>query len=262
MSVSSVMQEEQEGFLAKHGQKLVAGAFWVILLGGYAWYYITNDLTPQTALLQIVDLLDTPYGPLLYILIYALRPLIFFSAAALTIGAGAIFGASPAEASSFTVALNLTLAVVYTFVASLTSATVAYYIGRFFGKGVLKEAADDEDASLLQKYATRMRNNSFDTILIMRFMFLPYDLVNYLAGFLRIDLRAFLLATFLGSIPGTVAFVSFGASIDIAQLAEGAAPEFNPWVLGFGIVIFVVSIVISRYFKKKEAEQEATPITE
>lgn len=49
--------------------------------------------------------------------------------------------------------------------------------------------------------------NSFETVLIMRFIFLPYDLVNYLAGILRIDLKAFILATLLGSIPGTIAFV-------------------------------------------------------
>jgi uncharacterized membrane protein YdjX (TVP38/TMEM64 family) len=97
-----------------------------------------------------------------------------------------------------------------------------------------------------------MRNNSFETVLIMRFIFLPYDLVNYLAGILRIDWKAFILATILGSIPGTIAFVSFGASIDIKELAAGKTPEFNPWVLGFGLVILLVSLAISRYFKKRE----------
>jgi uncharacterized membrane protein YdjX (TVP38/TMEM64 family) len=98
-----------------------------------------------------------------------------------------------------------------------------------------------------------MRQNSFETILIMRFIFLPYDLVNYLAGILRIDWKAFILASLLGSIPGTIAFVSFGASIDIKELAMGKTPQFNPWVLVFGVVIFIASLAISRYFKKREA---------
>jgi uncharacterized membrane protein YdjX (TVP38/TMEM64 family) len=234
----------QLSFLQKHGQKLVAAAFWLLLVGGYGWYYRANGLTTETALLQIVNLLDSPFGPLLYILIYALRPLIFFSAAVLTIASGAIFGAGSI--------VNLALAVLYTVIGSNLSATVAYYVGRFFGQGLLTEG-DGENSGLLQRYADRMRQNSFETILVMRFIFLPYDLVNYLAGILRIDWKAFILASLLGSIPGTIAFVSFGASIDIKELAMGKAPQFNPWVLVFGVVIFIASLAISRYFKKREA---------
>jgi uncharacterized membrane protein YdjX (TVP38/TMEM64 family) len=234
----------QLSFLQKHGQKLVAAAFWLLLVGGYGWYYRANGLTTETALLQIVNLLDSPFGPLLYILIYALRPLIFFSAAVLTIASGAIFGAGSL--------VNLALAVLYTVIGSNLSATVAYGVGRFFGQGLLAEG-DGENSGLLQRYAGRMRQNSFETILIMRFIFLPYDLVNYLAGILRIDWKAFILASLLGSIPGTIAFVSFGASIDIKELAMGKAPQFNPWVLVFGVVIFIASLAISRYFKKREA---------
>ena len=234
----------QLSFLQKHGQKLVAAAFWLLLVGGYGWYYRANGLTTETALLQIVNLLDSPFGPLLYILIYALRPLIFFSAAVLTIASGAIFGAGSL--------VNLALAVLYTVIGSNLSATVAYGVGRFFGQGLLAEG-DGENSGLLQCYAGRMRQNSFETILIMRFIFLPYDLVNYLAGILRIDWKAFILASLLGSIPGTIAFVSFGASIDIKELAMGKTPQFNPWVLVFGVVIFIASLAISRYFKKREA---------
>jgi uncharacterized membrane protein YdjX (TVP38/TMEM64 family) len=236
-------ESDQASLWSKHGQKLVAAAFWLLLIGGYGWYYQANELTTESALLQIVNLLDSPFGPLLYILIYALRPLIFFSAAVLTVASGAIFGAGSI--------VNLALAVLYTVIGSNLSATVAYYIGRFFGQGLLQQEAG-ESGGMLQRYADRMRQNSFETIMIMRFIFLPYDLVNYLAGILRIDWKAFILASLLGSIPGTIAFVSFGASIDIKELAMGKAPQFDPWVLVFGVAIFIVSIVISRYFKKRE----------
>lgn len=236
----------EESFFSRHGQKLVALSIWLVLLGGYTWYYISNDLTPARAVAEIVGLLESPYGPLLYILIYAVRPLIFFSATILTVAAGSIFGSGSIY--------NLALAILYTFIASNTSAMVAYLIGRYFGKGLVKEEAG-ENTGLIGRYAGRMRDNSFETVLIMRFIFLPYDLVNYLAGFLRIDWKAFLLATFLGSIPGTIAFVSFGASITVTDLLEGKTPEFDPWILAFGAVIFIVSIGISRFFKKKEAQE-------
>jgi len=84
----------------------------------------------------------------------------------------------------------------------------------------------------------------------MRLIFLPYDFVNYLAGFLRIDLRAFLFATILGSIPGTIAFVLFGASIE--GEFDGTLPEFDSRVLIASAVIFVISLGISRYMKRRE----------
>lgn len=233
-------------FWGKHGQKLIAAAFWILLVGGYTWYYQANNLTTETALLQLVDLFSSAWGPLLYIVLYALRPLIFFPATLLTLASGSIFGAG----SLF----NLALAVLYTAIGANASAMIAYLVGRFFGQGLLQEQASADGAtSLIQRYTERMRQNSFETVLIMRFIFLPYDLVNYLAGILRIDWKAFLLATVLGSIPGTIAFVSFGASIDIKELAMGKTPEFNPWVLGFGLAILLVSIAISRYFKKRES---------
>ncbi|MCQ3973748.1 MAG: hypothetical protein DPW09_09920 [Anaerolineae bacterium] len=237
---------EPPPFWQKNWQKLIALLFWGILLGGYTWYYTSHNLTPLKAVQQIVDLLQTPYGPLIYILIYALRPLIFFSTIVLTVTAGAVFGAGSV--------LNFALAVIYTVIGSNISAMLAYFIGRYFGQGLLKEG-EGNPANVVQKYASRLRRNSFETVMIMRFIFLPYDLVNYLCGFLRINWQPFLLATALGSIPGTIAFIAFGASVDLSQLETQGLPPPNPWVLGFGVVLMVVSIAISRYFKQREANQ-------
>jgi len=96
-----------------------------------------------------------------------------------------------------------------------------------------------------------MRENSFETVMVMRFIFLPYDAVSYLAGFLRIKYLPFILATALGSIPGTMAFIGFGASI---ERFDGALPKLNPVTLGFSFAIFVVSLALSRMFKKRETK--------
>ena len=87
----------------------------------------------------------------------------------------------------------------------------------------------------------------------MRFVFLPYDLVSYAAGFLNIRFIPFILATALGSIPGTLAFVGFGASID---QFDGALPQINPVTLGFAIVTFIISLALARLFKRREGTSE------
>ena len=63
-------QQPKPSFFKKHGSKLVALGLWVLLLGTYTWYYNANDLTPAKALAEIAELLNSPYGPLIYIIIY------------------------------------------------------------------------------------------------------------------------------------------------------------------------------------------------
>ncbi|HEU4326512.1 MAG TPA: TVP38/TMEM64 family protein [Roseiflexaceae bacterium] len=226
--------EPPSSWLRRNVQKLLVLAFWLAVLGGYQWYAWSNGLSPLEVVQRLLDFLSgSPYGPLLYILIYAVRPLFLFSAVLLTVAGGFLFGPL--------------WGIVYVLIGSNTSATIAYAIGRFLGAGVLEGQGSD---GLVQRYAERMRRNSFETVLIMRFVFLPYDLVNYLAGFLRIRWTPFILATVLGSLPGTLAFVLFGASI---ERFDGGLPALNPWSLVASVVIFVASLGLARLFRRRES---------
>jgi uncharacterized membrane protein YdjX (TVP38/TMEM64 family) len=220
-------------FLQRHWQKLIAVLIWAVLLAGYFSYARANNLSLQDALMQIRG---SFYGPLIYILLYALRPLIFFPATALSVTGGVLFGPI--------------FGILYTVIASNLSALVAYMIGRYLGQGVIDTSQSN---GVLQRYTERLRNNSFETVLIMRLIFLPYDLVNYLCGFLRIDWRAFLLASALGSIPGTISIVLIGASGNV-DLQSGQF-DINPWSVVASVVLILVSIGISRYFKRRESKE-------
>lgn len=231
-------ETQQQSFLKRHGQKLAALFFWVALLGGYQVYVWRAGLSPLEAVQGLIDFMGASLlGPLIYIASYAVRPLILFPASLLTVAAGFVFGP--------------VLGVVLTVVASNTSATVAYLVGRFFGGDLVK------GEGVVQRYARRLRQNSFETVLTMRFIFLPFDFVNYLAGFLKINWGAFILATILGSLPGTLAFVLFGASIEMNF--TGGTPSLNPGVLVASAVIFVASIAISQIFKRRERHMADTP---
>jgi uncharacterized membrane protein YdjX (TVP38/TMEM64 family) len=177
-------------------------------------------------------------GPLLYILLYTLRPLLFFPATILTLLGGFLFGP---------------IGILYTILGSNASAMVAYALGRYFGK----DALDSNDKTgVIQAYTYRMRANSFETVLIMRLIFLPYDLVNYAAGFLKINWRAFLLATAIGSLPGTISFVLFGTSFGTLDDLLSGDIHLQPDTLISSIVIIGISILVSRYVKKHETAKE------
>lgn len=234
--------KQKVSFLQQHGSKLVALAFWLFLLGGYWFYVQKNDLTlADSAEKAALVITGSLFGPVFFIIIYWLRPLIFFPATIITVLSGFLFGP---------------IGILYTIIGSNGSALVAYFIGRFFGQGVLE---DDADNSLMQRYSTRMRENSFETILIMRLIFLPYDVVNYFSGFLKINWLPFLLGTAIGSVPGTISFTLLGTSFGtLDELLKGEL-QINPWALGGSVALILGSIAVSRILKGKEGASDDTP---
>jgi uncharacterized membrane protein YdjX (TVP38/TMEM64 family) len=223
-------------FWQRHWTKGIALISWLSLLGIYYFYTRQNDLTLADSVRHIADLLtDSLFGPLLYMIIYAIRPLLFFPATVLTLLGGFLFGP---------------VGILYTIVGSNASAMVTFSIGWFFGQNILDK---EEGAGFIQRYTRRMRENSFEAVLIMRLIFLPYDLVNYASGFLKINWRAFLAATAIGSLPGTASFVLFGASFGTLDELIAGDIGLNPVTVIASVVIIGISIVLSRYLKKREA---------
>ncbi len=236
MIQSQTNQTPSPTFWQRHWSKAIALILWLALLGLYFWYTRQNNLTLADSVSSLADLLTNSFfGPLLYILIYAGRPLLFFPATILTLLGGFLFGP---------------IGILYTIVGSNASAMVTFGIGWFLGEDVLNE---EEKSGVIQKYTRRMRENSFETVLIMRLIFLPYDLVNYVSGFLKINWKAFLLATAVGSVPGTVSFVLFGASFGTLDELLAGEVQLNPVTVIASVVIIGISLVLSRIIKKREA---------
>jgi uncharacterized membrane protein YdjX (TVP38/TMEM64 family) len=236
---SQTKQSALPVFWQRHWTKGIALVFWLIVLGSYYWYTRQNNLTLADSVKTIANLLtDSLFGPLLYMIIYAIRPLLFFPATVLTLLGGFLFGP---------------IGILYTIVGSNASAMVTFGIGWFFGQDFLD---NEERTGVIQRYIQRMRENSFETVLIMRLIFLPYDLVNYASGFLKINWQAFLVATAVGSVPGTVSFVLFGASFGTLDELLAGDIQVNPVTVITSFVIIGISFALSRYIKKKEASGE------
>ncbi|MBI3177017.1 MAG: TVP38/TMEM64 family protein [Chloroflexi bacterium] len=225
---------------SQHWQKIVSAGVWLAIIVSYTLYARAHALTPLAAAQTLADTIrGTAYGPLIYIVVYALRPLLFFPGTPLTVAGGFLFGPI--------------FGVIYTVIGSNNSAMLSYVVGRYFGQGVF---SSETSTGVIHRFTERLRQSSFETVLTMRFIFLPYDLVSYLCGFLKIDWRAFLLASALGTIPGTISFVALGASIT-GKLTD-FTPQLDPLTLGVGVLMFVLGLVLSRYFRRREAK----PISE
>ncbi len=168
------------------------------------------------------------WGPIIYIVLYTIRPLVFFPGTLLTTVSGLLFGPL--------------WGIAYTLIGANLSANLAFCVGRYFGKGGGQKKTLKN--STLKKYKTAFRENGFLSVLIMRLIYLPFDLVSYVAGASNVRITDFALATFIGILPGTISFVFLGASLT------------DPKNLALAAAFFILGLVISKAVKKTKKGQK------
>lgn len=215
---------------------------WIVALLTWRNYQTSNDLSTTQAGQRFIDAIDAAWwGIFAFIGVYLIRPIVLFPASVLTIMGGVLFGPW--------------VGVFVVILAANTSAMIAFGIGGILGgpPGADDDESGEQDAgkqSFVAKWSQRLRDNSFETVFTMRLLFLPYDLVNYLCGALHIQWTSFLLATALGSLPGTISFVLLGSSLERIDMGLDG---LNHWAIVAGVALFIISISISRIVRKRQA---------
>ena len=126
------------------------------------------------------------------------------------------------------------------------SASVAYYVGRFFGSNI---------PELRRSPISLDSERTFSSILFTRFAFFPFDLVNYLSGFLRLPWLPFALATLIGIIPGALVFIIAGSSVQGIENFSLSGIHIDRMTLVYSAILFVISILFARYLKKRSSKQ-------
>lgn len=198
--------------------KKILFVLWVILLG-VAIYFYTQAGIPLRDYPELIKAFIGRFGfwgPFLYIIIYAIRPLVFFPATILTTVSGVIFGPW--------------LGILYTIIGENMSANFAFVIGRYFGRNIVKE----NEKGMVKKLDKSFRENGFITVLLMRLLYFPFDLTNYVCGLSAVRHRDYALATFVGILPGLTTFVLLGSSfMDPRNLVITAVVFFGGLGLSF-----------------------------
>jgi uncharacterized membrane protein YdjX (TVP38/TMEM64 family) len=137
-------------------------------------------------------------GAILYMVIYALRPLIFFPAAVLTLFGGYTFGAF--------------WGTVLDVVGAGTGALLSFYIARRFGRKSVEKLLRGKTSRWLD-LDERIERNGFLVILYLRLTPAPFDAINYGAGLSKIKARSFIPASYIGIIPGAFVYNYLGQSL-------------------------------------------------
>lgn len=228
-------------FCKQHHTKLVVLVFWLTVIVTFWWAMQRYNLSPMMAVKLLANwFVDSSYGPSLFILFFILQPLVFFPSVVMGITAGCLYGPL--------------LGLLYAILGANGAASVTYLMGRFLGQGVVDMPATN---SRLQTYLTHLKHNTFESILTLNLLFMPFDLVNYTAGFLQVRWKPFALGTVFGSLPGTFTVVLFGASLD-GPMLEGQWPQFDYRTLAISLLMLIISLTLSRYLKRRERHSSVT----
>src|SRR6266498_4686916 len=181
-----------------------------------------------------------PGGPVIFIGIYIVAAVLFVPGSVLTLGAGAVFG--------------VVLGSVWASISATLGATAAFLGGRYLARDAIAHKIERNE-----KFAAIDRavaDEGWKIVLLTRLSPLfPYTLLNYAFGLTRVRLGPYVLASWIGMMPGTVMYVYLGSLVNVSaghrQLTTGE------WVLyGVGLLATVaVTVFVTRVARKALARK-------
>ncbi len=168
-----------------------------ILVGGSIWLLMAHSEWFRDPKLVKVEVLQWGiWGPVVFMLLYAVGPSFLVPGAVMTIAGGLAFGTARGS--------------VYSLIGGDAGALLAFAAGRFLGKSFVEQIVGARFQSMLQKIA----KHGFQIIFYLRMVpVIPYNALNLLAGASPIAFRDYFWATMIGMVPGTILFAFLGDAL-------------------------------------------------
>lgn len=184
------------------------------------------------------------WGQVLFVVIYVMATVLLIPGSALGLGAGAMFGV---VRGSVLVSL-----------ASTLGATCAFLLGRYLARNWV--AKKIEGRAAFSAIDQAVANEGWKIVFLTRLspMF-PFALLNYAYGLTRVSLRDYVLASWIGMMPGTVMYVYLGSLARAGVANHERTP--TEWALyGVGLIATVaVTVVVTRIARRALAKRTASP---
>lgn len=181
-----------------------------------------------------------PVGYALYVLAYIICCVFFIPAIALTLGAGAIFGFAKGAA--------------VVIVGATLGATAAFLLARTVMRHRIESmTSNNAKFRALDRAITR---EGMKIMWLVRLSgFPPFTWVNYAFGLTGIRLGPYILTTFFGIIPGTLAFTYAGAAGAAAVTGSGNRIALIATAVGAILVSVFIARVALKAIKRAGVEE-------
>lgn len=186
------------------------------------------------------------------------------------IWAPVLFGLAYAVMTAFSIPGGAVATIVGGFFFGLITGSIAVVVGATLGATVVFLAARSalggflrrKSQGWLKRMESGFREDAFSYLLVLRLIPLfPFWLVNLVPAFLGVPLRTFVIATFIGIIPGSIVYVSLGNGIG-ALLKTGGTPDFGiifkPEIL-LPLIGMAVLALLPVFYKRYQRSRGKTP---
>jgi len=215
------------------GKAIVFALFLVGMISLFRFTPVRQYISP--AYLQALVNSFGPWGPLVFVLLYAGGICLFLPATLFT-GIGALL-------------FGTLYGFLYNELGAMLGASLAFFIGRYLGR----DFAAGLIGNRLQKYDDRIAANGFATVLYLRLVFFPFTPLNFGMGLTRVTFKEFFFGTLFGILAGGFVLTFF-----FATLAEvwrsGDWRQLLSWKAAFSLALFVGSFYIPKLIRKIKPE--------
>jgi uncharacterized membrane protein YdjX (TVP38/TMEM64 family) len=209
---------------------LVAGLVLLEVLGG-----------PGDRLDWLRDLIDGlgPWGPVVFVVVYAVAVLFPLPGSALTIAAGALFGS--------------VLGVVLVSIGGTLGACVSFLIARYLARDAMVQWLSGN--ALFRRLDQLTAEHGAVIVALARLVpVFPFTLINYGFGLTRVPFWTYLFWSALCLLPGTVLYVVSGAAATTA-LSERRIPwELVGAAAGTGLILLLLFWYARHRLRAKETK--------
>jgi len=224
---------------------------WVLyVIAGVALVLLLKYLHVQDLLKAALDWIGKlgPWGPVIFVGLYVVATVLFIPGSVLTLGAGAVFGVA---LGSVCVSISATL-----------GATASFLVGRYLAREAIARKIEKNE-----KFATIDRavaDEGWKIVFLTRLSpVFPFTLLNYAFGLTRVKLSHFVVASWVGMIPGTLMYVYLGSLVNVgAGHRQRTTGEWLLYAVGL-LATVTVTVFITRVARnalaKKIGDKEHMP---
>ena len=208
-------------------KKLVPILLLGLLIGLCLW--LGSLVTPQQ--LQEAVSRCGNWAALAYIGLFTLLPAFFFPVAVLALAGGLLFG--------------LIWGSLYTFLGAILNCTLMFLLARYAGREKVAQLIEKKLSHLWRRRLAGLNSGrGFLLLVILRLIpAVPYNLINYAFGLTAMSYRTYILASAIGIIPGTLAFINIGdKALDITS------PDFRIAIGLLGLLLAVTALLGKKLF--------------
>ncbi|HBB17254.1 MAG TPA: hypothetical protein DCZ97_09770 [Syntrophus sp. (in: bacteria)] len=193
-----------------------------------------------------------PVGPVFFFGIYIAACVFMLPGSILTLGAGAVFGVVKG-----TLLVSL---------SSTAGATAAFLVGRYLAREMVARRVSGNPTFHALDEAVASEGWKIVGLTRLSPVF-PFNLLNYAFGLTRVSLRDYVLASWIGMIPGTVLYVYLGSLAgsltELGARDGGRARQPAEWALyAVGLIATVAVTVVITRIARRALNRRINPLAE